>query len=50
MLYAVHIDFVNKTVSICRDPCAVYEKDKAIAMARLQAEHYGFELREEPED
>lgn len=48
--YAVHIDYKNQTVSIRRDHRAVHEKDKAQALARLWAEHYGFELREEPED
>ncbi len=47
--YAVRVDFAGKAVSIQRDRRAVFEKDKAVEMARLWAAHHGFELQEEPE-
>lgn len=47
MTYTIHVDFVNKTVSIRPDHNAAYELNRAKLLARQQAERYGFELVEE---
>jgi len=47
--YAIHVDFVNKTVSIRPDQRFAYELNRAKVLARQQAKRYGFELLDEGE-